>query len=66
MLGQLPCKKEELPSAYVHVRVVAMYMHVRAVARYHAKTYGNSVKELPSAYVHTRAGCHVPCKTYGN
>ena len=64
MLGQLPCKKEELPSAYVHVRAVAMYMHVRAVAMYmhvravamyHAKTHGNSVKrELPSAYVHTR------------
>ena len=37
MLGQLPCKKEELPSAYVHVRAVAMYVHVGAVAMYHAK-----------------------------
>ena len=31
MLGQLPCKKEELPSANVHVRAVAMYVHVGAV-----------------------------------
>ena len=45
MLGQLSCKNEELPSAYVHVRAVVMYMHVRSVAMYHAKTYGNSVKE---------------------
>ena len=51
MLGQLPCKKEELPSAYVHVRAVAMYVHVGAVVMYHAKTHGNSGKrELPSAY----------------
>ena len=41
-LGQLPCKKKELPSAYVHARAVAMY---------HAKTDGNLGKrELPSAY----------------
>ena len=59
MVGQLPCKKEELPSANVHVMAVAMYVHVGAVAMYHAKTHGNSVKrELPSAYVHTR---QLPC-----
>ena len=52
MLGQLSCKKEELSSAYVHVRAVAMYVHVGAVAMYHAKTHGNSGKkrELPPAY----------------
>ena len=41
-LGQLPFKKKELPSAYVHARAVVMY---------HAKTHGNSGKrELPFAY----------------
>ena len=59
MLGQLPCKKEELPSAYVHVRAVAMYMHVRAVAMYHAKTHGNSGKRVV-IYLQAKLG-QLPC-----
>ena len=56
MLGQLPCKEKELPSAYVHARAVAMYHHMatrvkeschlltskaRAVSMYPAETHGN-------------------------
>ena len=63
MLGQLPCKKKELPSAYVHVRAVAMYVHVGAVAMYHAKTHGNSGKKSYHLLIkHTRGSCHVRCK----
>ena len=66
MLGQLPCKKEELPSAYVHVRAVAMYMHVGAVAMYHAKTHGNSVKESCHLLTCTLGSCRVPAKHMAN
>ena len=61
-LGQLPYKKEELPSAYVHVRAVAMYVHVGAVAMYHAKTHGNSVKESCHLLTCTLGSGRVPCK----
>ena len=63
MLEQLPCKLEELPSAYVHVRAVAMYVHVGAVAMYHAKTHGIAELRLPcrTTAVAMVAQLQLPC-----